>query len=82
MDRIGNHPNYGFWANQYQGHGLIATASHSEAHINGIKWLINGQSPSSEQIQYIYQHLVNYVEADCFSMSNPLADAQQPLAKH
>lgn len=73
-------PIMAFWANQYQGHGLIATASHSEAHINGIKWLINGQSPSSEQIQYIYQHLVNYVEADCFSMSNQ-ADAQQPLAK-
>lgn len=73
-------PIMAFWANQYQGHGLIATASHSEAHINGIKWLINGQSPSSEQIQYIYQHLVNCVEPDCFSMSNQ-ADPQQPLAK-
>lgn len=46
-----------FWANQYQGHGLIATASHSEANINGIKWLLNSHSPSSDQIQYIYQQL-------------------------
>ena len=73
-------PIMAFWANQYQGHGLIATASHSEGHINGIKWLINGQSPSSEQIQYIYQHLVSHTEPDCSSMSNQ-ADAQQPLAK-
>lgn len=73
-------PIMAFWANQYQGHGLIATASHSEAHINGIKWLINGQSPSSEQIQYIYQHLVSHTGPDCFSMSNQ-ANAQKPLAK-
>ena len=73
-------PIMAFWANQYQGHGLIATASHSEAHINGIKWLINGQSPSSEQIQYIYQQLVSHTEPGCSSMSNQ-ADAQQPLAK-
>lgn len=81
-------PIMAFWANQYQGHGLIATASHSEGHINGIKWLINGQSPSSEQIQYIYQQLVSHTEPDCSSMSNQInvdkartASAQQPLAK-
>lgn len=53
-------PLMAFWANQYQGHGVIATASHSEPHINGIKWLINSQSPSSEQIQEVYQQLFDY----------------------
>ncbi len=53
-------PLMAFWANQYQGHGIIATASHSEPHINGIKWLINSQSPSSEQIQEVYQQLFDY----------------------
>lgn len=51
-------PLMAFWANQYQGHGVIATASHSEPHINGLKWLINSQSPSSEQIQQLYQQLL------------------------
>lgn len=50
-------PIMAFWANQYQGHGLIATASHSEPHINGIKWLLNSQSPSRDHIQTIYQNL-------------------------
>ena len=52
-------PLMAFWANQYQGHGVIATASHSEPHINGLKWLINSQSPSSEQIQQLYQQVVS-----------------------
>lgn len=52
-------PIMAYWANQYQGHGLIATASHSEPHINGIKWLINGESPSTEQIQALYQQLIH-----------------------
>lgn len=52
-------PLMAFWANQYQGHGVIATASHSEPHINGLKWLINSQSPSSEQIQQLYQQLIS-----------------------
>ncbi len=50
-------PLMAFWANKYQGHGVIATASHSEPHINGLKWLINSQSPNSKQIQKLYQQL-------------------------
>ncbi|PNK61334.1 phosphoglucomutase [Psychrobacter sp. FDAARGOS_221] len=46
-----------FWANQYQGHGLITTASHSTRFINGIKWVVHGQSPSSEDIIALYDQL-------------------------
>lgn len=50
-------PVMAFWANQFEGHGLIATASHSEKHITGIKWLIAGESPSEDAIQHLYQRL-------------------------
>ena len=46
-----------FWAEQHQGHGIIATASHSAKDILGIKWLVNHQSPSSEDIQTLYHKL-------------------------
>lgn len=51
-------PMMAFWANEYQGHGIIATASHSEGHINGLKWLYAGESPSCEDIQQLYSNLV------------------------
>ncbi len=46
-----------FWAEQYQGHGIIATASHSAKDILGVKWLFNHTSPSSVDIQALYQQL-------------------------
>ncbi|MBF0658189.1 phosphomannomutase [Psychrobacter sp. NG25] len=46
-----------FWAEQYQGHGIIVTASHSAKEILGVKWLVNHQSPSSSEIQSLYQQL-------------------------
>ncbi|MBA2058277.1 phosphomannomutase [Psychrobacter cryohalolentis] len=46
-----------FWAEQYQGHGIIVTASHSAKDILGIKWLVNHQSPSVEEIQALYQQV-------------------------
>ncbi|WP_131669632.1 phosphomannomutase/phosphoglucomutase [Psychrobacter pygoscelis] len=52
-------PMMAFWAQQFEGHGIIATASHSECHISGIKWLIAGESPSSEDIQALYQQLAH-----------------------
>lgn len=64
-------PIMAYWANQYQGHGLIATASHSEPHIIGIKWLLSRKSPSSEQIQSIYQQLATSAN----SISHPTAEA-------
>ncbi|MDE4455196.1 phosphomannomutase [Psychrobacter sp. DAB_AL62B] len=46
-----------FWAEQHHGHGIVVTASHSAKDILGIKWLVNHQSPSSEDIQTLYQEL-------------------------
>ncbi|WAI88494.1 Phosphomannomutase/phosphoglucomutase [Psychrobacter sp. SC65A.3] len=46
-----------FWAEQYQGHGIIVTASHSAKDILGVKWLVNHQSPSVEDIQTLYQQV-------------------------
>lgn len=46
-----------FWAEQYQGHGIIVTASHSAKDILGVKWLLNHISPSSAGIQALYHQL-------------------------
>ncbi|WP_041757518.1 phosphomannomutase [Psychrobacter arcticus] len=46
-----------FWAEQYYGHGIIVTASHSAKDVLGIKWLVNHQSPSVEEIQALYQQV-------------------------
>lgn len=56
-----------FWAEQYQGHGIIATASHSAKDILGIKWLVNHASPSSADIQTLYQQLTSYDGQNLFS---------------
>ncbi|WP_230655947.1 phosphomannomutase/phosphoglucomutase [Psychrobacter sp. I-STPA10] len=51
-------PIMAYWAEQYTGHGLMVTASHSAKDVHGIKWLIAGESPSSEDIQVLYQRLL------------------------
>ncbi|MEN6670900.1 phosphomannomutase [Psychrobacter sp. B38] len=52
-------PMMAFWAEQYQGHGIVVTASHSAKDILGIKWLIDHKSPNSTQIQRLYQQLTH-----------------------
>ena len=52
-----------FWAERYQGHGIIVTASHSAKEILGIKWLVNHRSPSSAEIQLFYQQLLHRQQA-------------------
>ncbi len=42
-------------ARQHQGNGIMITASHSPAEYNGIKWLIQQQSPLPADIEVIYQ---------------------------
>jgi phosphomannomutase len=71
-------PMMAFWAKQYQGHGIIVTASHSAKDILGIKWLVNHKSPSNVEIQTLYQQLIshahysskNQVEQATFSKSD------------
>ncbi|WP_299188478.1 phosphomannomutase [uncultured Psychrobacter sp.] len=50
-------PMMAFWAQQYAGHGIIVTASHSEKNTLGIKWLVDNASPSDADIQAIYKSL-------------------------
>lgn len=47
-----------FWAEQHQGHGIVLTASHSAKDVLGIKWLVSHQSPSSTDIQTLYQQII------------------------
>lgn len=53
-------PMMAFWAQQYDGHGIMVTASHSAKDILGIKWLVNNVSSSSADIQTLYQQLHSY----------------------
>lgn len=51
-------PMMAFWAEQYGGHGIMVTASHSAKNNLGIKWLIDNTSPSGGEIQQLYHQLV------------------------
>ena len=53
-------PMMAFMAQQFSGNGLMVTASHSQKHINGIKWLINHESPSGDDVQQLYEALIGY----------------------
>ena len=70
-----------FWAEQYQGHGIIVTASHSAKDILGVKWLINHISPSSVDIQALYHQLGidNAQNPSLDSIAKPIYHQQQQL---
>ena len=53
-------PMMAFWAQKYDGHGIMVTASHSHKNILGIKWLVANTSPSSLEIQALYQQLHSF----------------------
>jgi len=52
-------PMAAFWAQQYDGHSIMVTASHSAKDTLGIKWLVHNASPSHAQIQALYQQVAN-----------------------
>ena len=70
-----------FWAEQYQGHGIIVTASHSAKDILGVKWLVNHTSPSSADIQILYQQLASGDAQDnsLVAIDKPIYHKQQHL---
>ena len=70
-----------FWAEQYQGHGIIVTASHSAKDILGVKWLVNHISPSSADIQVLYHQLGigNTQNPSLDSIAKPIYHKQQHL---
>ncbi|MGM8900476.1 hypothetical protein ACS8FC_17810, partial [Psychrobacter sp. 1Y4] len=65
-------PMMAFWAKEYQGHGIIVTASHSAKDILGIKWLVNHKSPSNVEIQTLYQQLISHTH---YSSKNQVEQA-------
>ena len=71
-----------FWAEQYQGHGIIVTASHSAKDILGVKWLVNHTSPSSADIQVLYQQLASGDAQDnsLVAIDKPIYHKQQHLS--
>lgn len=69
-----------FWAEQYQGHGIVVTASHSAKNILGVKWLVNHQSPSVEDIQALYQQVIHH-QLGQRSLDNSLL-AERGLYQH
>ncbi|MBP3946836.1 phosphomannomutase [Psychrobacter sp. K31L] len=53
-------PMMAFWTEQYAGHGIMVTASHSAKGILGLKWLVGNTSPSAKDIQMLYQDLIAF----------------------
>lgn len=44
-----------FIAKQFEGNGIMVTASHNAKSDNGIKWILQGQPPCPEKIQHVAQ---------------------------
>ena len=63
-------PILAFVANQYAGNGLMVTASHSEKQINGVKWLVNHESPSSDDILQLFEQLNEESELSADLLAN------------
>jgi len=68
-------PMMAFWAAQYQGHGIVVTASHSAKDILGIKWLVDNKSPSSSEIQTLYHQLTTSYDRHFY----PDSQANNPI---
>lgn len=66
-------PMMAFWAEQYDGHGIMVTASHSEKNTLGVKWLVANASPSSKDIQNLYQKLLSIDEAKASYVQNSVS---------
>ncbi|ALF59210.1 phosphomannomutase [Psychrobacter urativorans] len=66
-------PMMAFWAEQYGGHGIMVTASHSEKNTLGVKWLVANASPSSQDIQNLYQKLLAIYDAKANYFQNSLS---------
>ncbi len=52
-------PMMAFWAQQFDGHGIMVTASHSDKDTLGIKWIIENNSASETDIAALYQRLTS-----------------------
>ncbi|TCM67569.1 phosphomannomutase/phosphoglucomutase [Acinetobacter calcoaceticus] len=69
-------PQLYFAAHQYQGNGIMVTASHNPKSDNGIKWIIQGDPPTPESIQYIATLAERYYQRQQILESLPLRPPQ------
>lgn len=60
-----------FHAHQYDGHGIMVTASHNAKTDNGIKWLIGPLPPTPQDIQYIGKMAQTYLEIGNYPTIQP-----------
>lgn len=51
-----------FTAQQFDGNGIMVTASHNPKHDNGIKWICQTHPPSPEEIQQVGQDAQTYYD--------------------
>lgn len=74
-------PMMAYWAsqqetanpnNQADQNGIMVTASHSAKNITGIKWLCHGQSPTTADIQAIYQQMAT--QKPCIQSNQQIAN--------
>lgn len=71
-------PMMAFWAQQYDGHGIMVTASHSAKDILGVKWLVDHTSPSSQDIARLYEN----VAACDTDIAHCLSSCAKPYSEH
>lgn len=57
-------PMMAFWTEQYDGHGIMVTASHSPKDTLGVKWLCGNASPSETDIQTLFEDLSHSAAID------------------
>ncbi len=50
-------PMMAFWAQEFDGHGIMVTASHSDKHTLGIKWVMDNASASEADISTLFENL-------------------------
>ncbi|MGL6082559.1 MAG: phosphomannomutase/phosphoglucomutase, partial [Gammaproteobacteria bacterium] len=58
-----------FTARQFDGNGIMVTASHNPKEDNGIKWIIDGEPPCPEMIQQVAQLAKSHCDSQLLGLA-------------
>ena len=58
-----------FTARQFDGNGIMVTASHNPKEDNGIKWIIDGEPPCPEMIQQVAQLAKSHCDSQLITLA-------------
>ena len=58
-----------FTARQFDGNGIMVTASHNPKEDNGIKWIIDGEPPGPEKIQQVAQLAKSHCDSQLITLA-------------